>query len=115
MRLGDLDALRKNMEFICMGIMAGTEPYNAPLTEIDNAPTVEPKQGEWEKIGEIGLAYKCNRCGEVTVVPTNFCPHCGADMRGVESHLDNTPTAVINKDFYKTDKSNPINRSDLFQ
>ena len=24
-----------------MGIMAGTEPYNAPLTEIDNAPTVE--------------------------------------------------------------------------
>ncbi len=40
MRLGDLDALRKNMEFICMGIMAGTEPYNAPLTEIDNAPTV---------------------------------------------------------------------------
>ena len=41
MRLGDLDALRKNMEFICMGIMAGTEPYNAPLTEIDNAPTVE--------------------------------------------------------------------------
>lgn len=40
MRLGDLDVLRKNMEFICMGIMAGTEPYNAPLTEIDNAQTV---------------------------------------------------------------------------
>ena len=42
---GDLisrSRLRKNMEFICMGIMAGTEPYNAPLTEIDNAPTVEP-------------------------------------------------------------------------
>lgn len=41
MRLIDADLLRKNMEFICMGIMAGTEPYNAPLTEIDNAPTVE--------------------------------------------------------------------------
>lgn len=41
MRLGDLDALRKNMEFVCMGIMAGTEPYNAPLTEIDKAPTVD--------------------------------------------------------------------------
>lgn len=35
--------------------------------------------------------------------------------RGAESHLDNTPTVAINKDFYKTDKSNPINRSDLFQ
>lgn len=34
------EALRKNMEFICMGIMAGTEPYNAPLTEIDNAESV---------------------------------------------------------------------------
>jgi len=40
MRNIDADELRKNMEFICMGIMAGTEPYNAPLTEIDNAPTV---------------------------------------------------------------------------
>lgn len=46
MRIGDLDALRKNMEFICMGIMAGTEPYNAPLTEIDNAPTVEERSYE---------------------------------------------------------------------
>ena len=50
---------------------------------IDNAPTVEERpQGEWEKIGEIGLAYKCNKCGEVSVIPTNFCPNCGADMRG---------------------------------
>ena len=29
--------------------------------------------------------------------------------------IDNTPTVAINNDFYKTDKSNPINRSDLFQ
>lgn len=41
----------------------------------------ERPQGEWEKIGEIGLAYKCNRCGEVNVVSTNFCPNCGVDMR----------------------------------
>lgn len=54
MRLGDLDALRKNMEFICMGIMAGTEPYNAPLTEIDNAPAVEPEKA---KESEIIKAY----------------------------------------------------------
>ena len=40
-----------------------------------------PKQGEWDKIGEMGLAYKCNKCGEVSVIQTNFCPNCGADMR----------------------------------
>lgn len=58
MRLGDLDALRKNMEFICMGIMAGTEPYNAPLTEIDNAPTITPQaliNGIEEIISKNGL------------------------------------------------------------
>lgn len=27
----------------------------------------------------------------------------------------NAPTVAINKDFYRKDKSNPINRSDLFQ
>lgn len=43
MRLIDADALRKNMEFVCMGVMAGTENFNAPLLEIDNAPTITPE------------------------------------------------------------------------
>lgn len=43
MRLIDADALRKNMEFVCMGVMAGTENFNAPLCEIDNAPTIHPE------------------------------------------------------------------------
>lgn len=55
MRLGDLDALRKNMEFICMGIMAGTEPYNAPLTEIDNAPTVEVDEMTQDLINKVNV------------------------------------------------------------
>lgn len=45
---------------------------------------LERPQGEWLKIGELGLAYKCNKCGEVDVVSTNFCSNCGADMRGKE-------------------------------
>lgn len=46
MRPIDADALRENMKFVCMGVMAGTESYAAPLTEIDNAPTIEPEQ-QW--------------------------------------------------------------------
>lgn len=53
MRLIDADALRENMKFVCMGVMAGTEPYVAPLTEIDNAPTIEERKTDgfttWEK------------------------------------------------------------------
>jgi len=100
MRLIDADELRKNMEFICMGIMAGTEPYNAPLTEIDNAPTVETDievatkdayehgytdgwkerfgepderpQGEWIPLSAHNI-YRCSECGrtiELTIDET---------------------------------------------
>lgn len=76
---------------------------------IDNAPTVEgyftgfgdgcelasamferPK-GEWieetSETGALGIKYtwvRCNQCGwsNSLVIPKNFCPNCGADMRG---------------------------------
>ena len=70
---------------------------------IDNAPTVnipnyggqvvpdtlqgwkyeERPQGEWiyhERENEL-LRYKCSQCG-VYHSPTNFCPCCGASMKG---------------------------------
>ena len=103
MRLIDADILRKNMEFICMGIMAGTEPYNAPLTEIDNAPTVEtdmdfakecyavgyedgnterPK-GEWIiKSNGTTNHYACNKCGNAGDIQDKFCRGCGTRMKG---------------------------------
>ena len=45
--------------------------------------------GEWriDEPGESGLGtiYKCPYCKyKVEFVPTNFCPNCGADMRGEE-------------------------------
>lgn len=54
-------------------------------------PSAQPerKKGEWIVISEFeDCRYvKCNQC-KVTQVfyynkpPTNFCPNCGADMRG---------------------------------
>lgn len=63
------------IDFICEVIMT-----------INNAPTVEERpQGEWimdnEHTKNPLLWYKCNLCG-VYHSPTNFCPNCGADMRG---------------------------------
>lgn len=55
---------------------------------IDEQPTIEErKTGEWidETFKPWGLVYhpyKCNQCGEHSEADSNFCPNCGADMRG---------------------------------
>ena len=50
-------------------------------------PYEERPQGEWimdnEHTKNPLLWYKCNLCG-VYHSPTNFCPNCGADMRGAK-------------------------------
>ena len=62
-------------------------------TRIEGAPTIEPKRGKWidlnDKWGFEGT-FKCSACGELWSLidgtpqdnGMNFCPNCGADMRG---------------------------------
>ena len=74
------------------------------MTALQEIPTVEAKpviNGEWIKeIGDIhssGEFVYCSNCGQATFIPSkrilsttnfrhfekpNFCPNCGADMRG---------------------------------
>lgn len=102
MRLTDADLLKEQMESVCMGIMAGTESYNAPLKTIDDAPTVDAKpvvRGKWITMSDAdGVYWACSECGEdiprvahynpqFDLFPrlegidrTRFCPHCGARM-----------------------------------
>lgn len=65
---------------------------------IDNVPSVQPehKTGRWI-FNDSELGIKCNKCGKsfsdyinagtgymfLEEIP-NFCPNCGADMRGEE-------------------------------
>ena len=54
-----------------------------------DCPLVERPQGEWIIDGH---HIRCNRCNEYICntdregnkIPDNFCPNCGADMRGKE-------------------------------
>lgn len=40
----------------------------------------ENVRGEWLSMFGHNV---CNKCGfKIDIVPTNFCPNCGADMRG---------------------------------
>lgn len=54
----------------------------------NSIPYVEPKQGEWVKIGEGKTRFFCSECGrEIDTKPFTrpdnfpFC-HCGAKMKG---------------------------------
>lgn len=43
----------------------------------------EPKRGEWEVIdAEEPRRYGCSHCHILSWNMSNFCPNCGADMRG---------------------------------
>ena len=55
---------------------------------IEVAPSVENK-GEWiadvDKWGDVVTTvngYVCSKCGVFNSDKDNFCPNCGADMRG---------------------------------
>lgn len=80
-----------------MGLIADTMTHGAKHKSIYNAIDLAIKaledrpHGEWITIGEeqgaLGIIYKirkCSKCGweHSLVIPDNFCPNCGADMRG---------------------------------
>lgn len=69
---------------------------------LESLPSAEPKTGEWmrlereENVYDLhgvptwGVNYMCDKCGFITTAiqdhfgQYNFCPSCGADMRGEE-------------------------------
>jgi len=48
------------------------------LDELEELPSAQPerKKGKWI------VYYECPKCGEITKDFTEYCPFCGADMRG---------------------------------
>ena len=61
--------------------------------DIPAADVRENVRGEWEEVAERGLCdlRRCSNCGHIEPVglemitpKPNFCPNCGADMRGEE-------------------------------
>ena len=62
------------------------------IDEINELPSAQPerKKGEWidETFKPWGLVhhpYKCDQCGEHSEADYDYCPNCGADMRGEQN------------------------------
>lgn len=89
MRLIDADALKK--ELYTMTEWNGDVHRVIYEISIDDAPTVEERpKGEWVADGFFyhnGFPfnyYRCTCCNEKFKQRFDYCPSCGADMKGEE-------------------------------
>lgn len=97
MRLIDADALMDRMYHEAFETDTDMQKWDSGCwirykmfeNAIDEAPTIDadrPK-GKWHHIQSVcygGGTMKevvCSKCHEHYILPTNFCPYCGADMR----------------------------------
>ena len=90
MRLIDADALKETID----REIFRHDTIDHVFQIIDDAPTIEPKRGEWAErthdtlIAQVNFAY-CSECGqpimhEHTRPLWSFCPNCGARMKGAD-------------------------------
>ena len=86
MRLIDADALKEDINVY---FADSYRLIDTIVERIEAMPTIERKTGKWidetfEPWGLVYHPYKCNQCGEHSEANSNYCPNCGADMRGRE-------------------------------
>ena len=71
--------------------------YPMKVCEYKSQPSAqsEPKRGRWkrayldhEAMGERPSVLYCSVCNQIIAYPVNYCPNCGADMRGEDHEAD---------------------------
>lgn len=70
-----------------------------PLTDrLKDLPSAQPQRvrGRWKRtyldldaMGERSSIFYCSECSQCIAFPTNYCPSCGADMRGEQECTKN--------------------------
>ena len=64
---------------------------DALMEEINAIPSADRPQGEWIDRSDGGRilnpwweTYECSKCGQYGTRMWNFCPNCGAQMKGAD-------------------------------
>ena len=74
------------------GYRPNEEMFNMAIEALEQLPSAQPERPKGEWVNDIAyydedgcpcVVTRCNQCGEVSEA-FNFCPNCGADMRGEE-------------------------------
>lgn len=101
MWLIDANALKKkaDMRGRCLRPLVTAFQLCVTVHDIDDAPTIDPEslrpQGKWirGKLQNGERLSRCSACGERCRVPTcvgkpiyDYCPNCGAKMKGAENN-----------------------------
>ena len=83
--MNDLISRQAAIDYINRAIPEWSEDKETAIDCLQNTPPVQPerKKGKWiQKENVYGVVY-CSKCDyELHTNDTNFCPNCGADMRG---------------------------------
>ena len=94
MRLIDGDALKQEFEDLAAiqwnkdTCTTCARAFKESAERVEDAKTVdavERKKGKWRVVSrqtDSFTAYRCSECNELVYGKTNYCPRCGADMRG---------------------------------
>ena len=77
----------RTTELVDMGEVLPSEKKNVikiAFKKLPSADVVERKRGEWiaKANNPHNARWLCSACNYATVSRHNFCPNCGADMRG---------------------------------
>ena len=92
--MSDLISRQAVIGYITGEMMVGglnKDGYNRLMSQIKESPSAQPerKRGKWiedvDKWGDVVTTvngYTCSECKVFNIDRDNFCPNCGADMRG---------------------------------
>lgn len=84
MRLIDADALEQAGYILTRTYQQDAKTMVYETKKLSDVPSVqaEREKGAWIVIDDAERKYQCDECKAMSYVLGNFCPNCGADMRG---------------------------------